>query len=85
MGQSRWEALQEAWTRARPRPEREREKTTTATKDDADDDHGDEDTRNQQLLSVLYIYPFNFLSQLSLGRSTITLLFQDKMRYGELM
>jgi len=72
----------------RPGPEqglgqREREKTTT--NDDADDGHSDEDTRNQQLLSALYIYPFNYLSQLSLGRSTITLLFQDKTRYGELM
>lgn len=82
MGQSRWEALQEAWTRARP-GQREREKTMT--NDDADDGHSDEDTRNQQLLSALYIYPFNYLSQLSLGRSTITLLFQDKTRYGELM
>lgn len=64
---------------------RERERTTTATNDDADDGHGDEDARNQQLLSALYIYSLKYLSQLSLGRATITLLFQDKMRYGELM
>lgn len=53
MGQSRWEALQEAWTRARPQPERE--KTTAATNGGADDGHGEEETRNQQLVSALHL------------------------------
>lgn len=44
----------------RPGPEqglgqREREKTTTATNDGADDGHGDEETRNQQLVSALQL------------------------------
>lgn len=34
---------------------REREKTTTATNDGADDGHGDEETRNQQLVSTLQL------------------------------